>query len=141
MRVNLLMVCAGPALLVAIGAGAGIQVDEDPGAETQAALTRRACAELEAAESHLGEVMERLRIHFEGYPHMVRKLNAAQESWRSYLEAEVEFMYTAPEPGWFGSSRRRCLCDARKLLVEARARRIERLLAQPEDDLCVPALP
>jgi hypothetical protein len=30
---------------------------------------------------------------------MVQKLNAAQEAWRSYLEAEVEFMYTATECG------------------------------------------
>ena len=141
MWLKLLMACAGSALLMTTGSGAAIQVEADPGAETQAALTRRACAELEAAESRLEGLLKRLRSRFEGYPHMVRKLDAAQESWRAYLESEVEFMYTAPEPGWFGSSRRMCVCIAREALVEARARRLERLLAQPEDDVCVPALP
>lgn len=135
------LACAALLILLAVP---GVPVGEEetgPGDETQAAQSRRACQDLRSAEILLSERLQDLKQRYSGYPHMVEKLTSAHRAWRNWLDAEMEFMFEPPEPGWFGSSRPMCVCLSRKDLVDERIARLERILEQPDDDMCVPALP
>ena len=106
-------------------------------AQTHFELNQCACDEYKKADADLNRVYQQLLSVKGREQQFAERLKIAQRAWIVFRDAQLESLYSAPDPYvQYGSVYPMCYCLAQKELTVHRTQQLKQMLNPKEGDVC-----
>jgi uncharacterized protein YecT (DUF1311 family) len=103
-------------------------------------MNTKAVADLRTAESNLKSVLSSLQRVAAPNPDALKKLQNSQESWRKYVDAQLEALFPG-DPAEYGSVHPMCQAIIRAEFVQRRTKELEAMLHPQAGESCASGWP
>ena len=105
-------------------------------ADTQNSMTAASCAQYQKAQQQLAQVYSQVRKMHAADTVFIARLEAAEQAWANFRDAEIKAVYPSQDASEYGSSQPMCQCSLLTQLTQQRILQLQAWLKPSEGDVC-----
>lgn len=112
--------------------------DCDKTAKSQADINECSSEKFNDADEELNSVYKDIVKKYEKNPEFLNKLKNSQRAWLKFRDAELDALFPATEPGYYGSAKGMCVGEWLMIITAERTKQLKKWLnpIKAGDEMC-----